>query len=88
MGNLWKGISDQKLADAEKALLTHKNLLTEADILIENVNLDGRYNSQNFIHQVTIKPASEGLPKLVMIHGFGGGGAIFVKMIPYLREYF
>jgi len=23
-----------------------------------------------------------------MIHGFGGGGAIFVKMFPYLRHYF
>lgn len=23
-----------------------------------------------------------------MIHGFGGGGAIFVKMIPYLQNYF
>lgn len=23
-----------------------------------------------------------------MIHGFGGGGAIFCRMIPYLRNYF
>lgn len=23
-----------------------------------------------------------------MLHGFGGGGAIFIKMLPHLREYF
>lgn len=50
MGNLWRGISDQKLLTSEKVLLTHNNLLTEADFIIEDINLDGRPNSQNFIH--------------------------------------
>ena len=29
-----------------------------------------------------------GLPKIVMIHGFGGGGAIFYKMIKHLKEHY
>ena len=35
-----------------------------------------------------MRPKAEGLPKLVMIHGYGGGGAVFYKMMKHLREYF
>ena len=88
MGNAWKGCSDEKLLESEIDLLIHNNKITREDILIENINLDGRADSQNYIHQITIKPKKEGLPKIVMIHGFGGGGAVFCNMIPYLCNYF
>ena len=42
MGNAWKGISDEKLALSEKVLLLHDGKISENDITIENVNLDGR----------------------------------------------
>ena len=35
-----------------------------------------------------VRPENEHLPKLVMIHGFGGGGAVFFKMIKHLRRFF
>jgi hypothetical protein len=85
MGNLWKGISDEKLINAERELLRHGNHLTDSDFTIQDISLDGDPLSENYIHQITIKPVREGLPKLVMLHGFGGGGAIFIKMLPYLR---
>lgn len=88
MGNMWKGCSDEKLLQSEIDLLIHNNKLAIDDILIENINLDGSTNSQNYIHQVTIRPVREGLPRIVMIHGFGGGGAVFCNMLPYLRNYF
>lgn len=84
MGNTWKGISDEKLQNSEKELLLHGNKLKLEDLIFENVNLDGRPGSENYIHEVTLKGKREGLPKLVMIHGFGGGGAIFCNMLPYL----
>lgn len=35
-----------------------------------------------------MRPTRDGLPKLLMIHGFGGGGAVFYKMIKHLRDHF
>lgn len=58
------------------------------DIVQEDINLDGKRGSPNYIHQVTVKPKEHGLPKIVMIHGFGGGGAVFFKMIHHLSRFF
>ena len=87
MGNTWKGCSDEKLLAAEATLLQAAGIERE-DIIQEDVNLDGRSGSPNYIHQITVKPKERGLPKLVMIHGFGGGGAVFFKMIRHLSSYF
>ena len=87
MGNTWKGCSDEKMLAAEMKLLQTAGIECE-DIIQEDVNLDGRRGSSNYIHQVTVKPKEQGRPKLVMIHGFGGGGAVFFKMIHYLSNYF
>ena len=35
-----------------------------------------------------MRATRDGLPKLLMIHGFGGGGAVFYKMIKHLRDHF
>ena len=45
-------------------------------------------DSEYYIHEVKIKPAQEGLPKIVLIHGFQGGTAVFYKMMGYLRLHF
>ena len=37
-----------------------------------------------------MKPLKSGqnLPKIVLIHGYGGGGAIFAKMIAHMTEHY
>ena len=54
------------------------------DVSISDVWID----EETFMHMIEIKPSKEGLPKLVMVHGFGGAGAFFCRMINYLRNYF
>ena len=44
--------------------------------------------SDYYIHEIRVKPAREGLPKLLMVHGFGGGGATFYKRLRHLRNHF
>jgi len=63
------------------------NGVPEEAISIRNVRLDDM-NDQHYIHEVRIKGEHEGLPKLVMIHGYMAGGGQFSKMIGYLRPYF
>jgi pimeloyl-ACP methyl ester carboxylesterase len=41
-----------------------------------------------YMHSIQVTPDREGLPKLVMIHGFGGAGAFYCRMLSYLRNYF
>ena len=45
-------------------------------------------DSDNYIHEVRVKGSREGLPILVMIHGYLAGGLQFCKMMKYLRPYF
>ena len=84
---MWKGSSEEKMWSTELELLMVAGIERE-NIIQEDVNLDGKKGSPNYIHQVTIKPKERGLPKLVMIHGFGGGGAVFFKMMYHLSNYF
>ena len=60
--------------------------------MISNVriltHLNGPEAEEHYIHEIKVRPTAEGLPKMLMIHGFGGGGAQFYKMIPHLRHYF
>ena len=63
------------------------NGVPEETISIRNVRLND-ISDQHFLHEVRIKGAQEGLPKLVMIHGYMAGGGQFSKMIGYLRPYF
>ena len=52
---------------------------------MKNVNLSG---SNDFIHEIRVKGEREGLPILVMVHGYLSGGLQFCKMIPHLRKHF
>jgi len=56
-------------------------------ISIRNVRLDD-VGEQNYVHEVRIRGVTEGLPKLVMLHGYMAGGVQFFKMMGYLRHYF
>lgn len=37
---------------------------------------------------VRLKSKHENAPKLVMIHGFGGGAAVFMRLAPLFQNYF
>ena len=45
-------------------------------------------DSENYIHEVHVRGSKEGLPVLVMIHGYLAGGFQFGKMLRHLRDYF
>lgn len=91
MGNWWKGVSIEKLRQAEIGLfesvgMRHDDLtITNVPIWQNSVSADV---AENYIHEIRVRPLQPGLPKLVMIHGFGGGGAVFYKMIKHLRGHF
>lgn len=40
---------------------------------IKNISLDGNPDSENYVHEIHVKPEREGLPKLVLIHGYMSG---------------
>jgi len=50
--------------------------------------LGGAIDGENYIHEIRVKPTKQNLPKLICIHGFGGGGAQFFGMMPLLQNYF
>ena len=87
MGNLWTGRDRAKLMEAELKMFTMPGL-SEADIEQKDIYLDGDENGQNFIHYVTVKGKREGLQKVVMIHGYGGGGGVFTKMTEHMQQYY
>ena len=87
MGNWWKGVSDARLRECEKALL-QVNGIPDADCRIRDVPLDDSADSQNFVHEIRVKGARDGLPNMVLIHGYLSGGAQFAKMMGHLRNHF
>ena len=50
--------------------------------------LDDGADSQNYIHEISVKGAREGLPTLVLIHGYMSGGVQFCKLMGHLRNHF
>jgi len=43
---------------------------------------------RDYIHEIKVKGETEGLPVLVLIHGYMSGGMQFCKMMPHLRKYY
>ena len=88
------GVSDAQLERAELGMFREVGLDPARDLQIRNVPIWQNKNEpravldQYYLHEIHVKPKTEGLPKLVMIHGYGGGGAVFYKMMKHLREYF
>ena len=50
------------------------NGIPEDMYTIKDVPLDNTNDSQNYIHEIRVKGKSEGLPTLVLIHGYLSGG--------------
>lgn len=37
---------------------------------------------------MTLKAKHDNSPKIILVHGFGGGAAVFMRMAPLLQDYF
>ena len=44
--------------------------------------------SEYYIHEIRVRPWKQGLPKILMVHGFGGGGGAYYKMMKHLSAHF
>jgi alpha-beta hydrolase superfamily lysophospholipase len=82
MGNYMKGVDDQKLMDAEKALFNLSGL-DYSTIKITNVVID---TEGNYVRTFDIPPISETAPTVVIIHGYGAFAAIFYKVLKSLVD--
>ena len=77
------------LERAERGLYESMGLFVNKDLRIRNVVIHQQLGDpENYIHEVKVIGNKPNLPKLVMIHGFGGGGAQFFMMVKHLRDYF
>ena len=64
-------------------------LRVDTDLRIRNVSIFRWLGCpENYIHEVRVMGSKPNLPRLVMIHGFGGGGAQFFMMVKHLRDFF
>ena len=86
MGNIWKGISDEAMYESEKALWVEGGI-DLSWVTVKNVHLGGD-DPENYIRQFDILPETEGLPLLIVLHGFGGGGPVCGRMALKLRAHF
>ena len=76
------GNSENKAKILEEKLLSLSGLNIYKDIQVFDVNID--FRGDNFIH--TIKCGDGNLENLVLIHGFGGSGVMFYKMLKDLSQ--
>ena len=76
------GNSENKAKILEENLLSLSGLNIYKDIQVFDVNID--FRGDNFIH--TIKCGDGNLENLVLIHGFGGSGVMFYKMLKDLSQ--
>ena len=88
MGNFWTGRDRSKLLEHELKMFTLTGKIQAEQVVQEDVYLDDDRTGQNFIHQITIKPEKQGLPKVVLIHGYGGGGGVYFKMVEHMVNYY
>ena len=64
-------------------------LRADEDLRIRNVPIfQWQCDPENYIHEVRVMGSKPNLPKLVMVHGFGGGGAQFFMMVKHMRDFF
>lgn len=101
MGNTWKGISNEKLINAEVALIKRSGLKDD-DWRYHNINIEDKegapveidfssnQESENYLHCIEIKrkDIKKDLPTLVLTHGYGAGIGIFYRVLFDLAEYF
>lgn len=85
MGNCWKGYSDEKLWQAEldsflMAGVHHSSIKQEDIHLSEN-------DPEDYLHIVRITSDPK-LPIMVLLHGYGGGSAVFLRLASGLQSKF
>ena len=82
--NLQKNQKRNKSLQAERSLYSLSGLLSK-DIITNDLFLD----SKNYIHYTIIKKSKKtDKNQLLMVHGYGGMGAIYYKLIKYLADHF
>ena len=62
--------------------------LTIRDVPIWQDKVSAEEADEYYIHEIRVKPLKADLPKLVLVHGYAGGGAVFYKMLVHLRQFF
>jgi len=78
MGNSWKGISDAKLKETEKKMLSYSGIpLDEFSVKDVVIDEDGSYVR-------TMVTGDSSKPKFVLVHGYGGSGIMFYKIMKQL----
>jgi hypothetical protein len=82
MGNFWKGISDEAYYDCERRMLKYSGIPLQ-NFKLSNVVID---EEGNYIR--TIEVGDKSNQHLVLIHGYGGSGIIFWKVMKALSEKF
>ena len=63
----------------------------DKDLTISNVSIwqsAVNRDPENYIHEIHVHPVRQGMPKLVIIHGYCLGGAAYYRMIQYLKDYY
>jgi pimeloyl-ACP methyl ester carboxylesterase len=87
MGNSWTGVSDDLLLDAEKQMLSYSGLVYE-DFTIKNVVINDKGDYVRTMEVGHLDSTSPQKEKMVLMHGYGGSGVIFYKIIKALSEKF
>jgi pimeloyl-ACP methyl ester carboxylesterase len=85
MGNFWKGVSDEKLQEAERRIFSYSGLSYD-EFKITNVQIDDK---GNYVRTIDIRPTTgktDETPVVVMLHGYGASGGIFYKIVKQIVD--
>ena len=74
-------LSDDRMYEAEKELL-EKSGFPITDFTLQNVQIDELY----YVRTISIGDKSK--PVLVLVHGYGGAGVMFYKVIKAFVEHY
>eukprot|EP00347_Sterkiella_histriomuscorum_P016994 403351067 len=80
MGNAWTGLNEKTFFEYEKRMLVHSGLPLDS-FEIFNVETD---EDKNFTR--TIRVGDKSKPIMVLVHGYGGSGVMYWKIIKPLSE--
>ena len=85
--SLWRGMTPETLLKAEYEAFVYCGV-DPATMQQKDCFLDGNPGSENYIHYVHFTSKKTDAKKLVLIHGFGGGTAQYMRFVPLLQDYF
>lgn len=73
-----------KLHNVERKLIEYSGLKEKEDYKLMDIPLNDKYNS--YMHCIVV--GDDNNPPLLMVHGYGGGSALFYKLFKRLSEKF